>query len=147
MCQKKGESKVHAAKRQFHDRYCTALCGSLQSGDPVARDTTKSHVHFNVERVKVLTTLQDEHSVAGAQTLDKLWSRTINTRAEPRCMLNFPVSPVLGVFHQDPSVEMNCLLLTSFFKLWAYHLFSHLDLAPWRQTRPLALLCPGPHPR
>lgn len=113
----------------------------------MARDTTKSHVHFNVKRLKALPTLQDEHSVAGAQMPNKLWSRTINTRAEPRCMLNFPVSPVLGVFHQDPSVEMSCLLLTSFFKLWVHHPLSHLDLAPWRQTRPLALFCPDLHPR
>ena len=58
-------------------------------------ETRSSHVHFNVKRIK------DEHSVAEAQMPDKLWSRTINTRAEPRFMLNFPVSPVLGVFYPD----------------------------------------------
>lgn len=67
----------------------------------MARDTTKSHVHFNVKRVKAIPTLLDEHSVAEAQMPDKLWSRTINTRAEPQFMLNFPVSPVLGVCYPD----------------------------------------------
>lgn len=94
---------------------------SPQSGDYLARDITKSHLYFNMKMVNTLPTLQDENSVAGAQMPDKLWSRTISTRSEPGLiMLNFSVSPVFMIFCQGPSVEMNCLFLTSFLSLWVF---------------------------